>query len=480
MVELRKLRVELDVDDQGALLATLRVRPILVERIIAAQAEDPLICTLRAEVENGTRTDCSVRNDGALMVGNRLYVPHDEALKREILEEAHNSTFAMHPESTKMYHTLREHYWWPFMKKEIAEYVRKCLICQQVKAERQKPAGLLQPLPIPEWKWEHLTMDFVFKLPRTRNKHDREWVIVDRLTKSAHFLPVRANYTLSKLAQLFIDEIVRLHGVPVSITSDRDPRFTSRFCTKLHEAFGTRLQFSTAFHPQTDGQSERTIQTLEDMLRACALQFRNDWDEKLPLMEFAYNNSYQAIGENRLEVADDVERTKEQVKIIRERLKIAQDRQKSYAYNRRKELQFEVGDWVFLKLSPWKGVVRFGKRGKLSPRYIGPYEVVERVGPVAYRLALPSDLSRLHDVFHVSMLRKYIPDPFHVLEEQPIELQEDLTYVEQPVQLLDRKMQVLRSREIPLVKVLWRSHTVEEATWESEDQMREQYPYLFE
>ncbi|KAI5337770.1 hypothetical protein L3X38_017041 [Prunus dulcis] len=475
---MRKLRVELGVDKQGALLATL-------------------------QVENGDRTDCSVRNDGALMVGTRLYVPNDKALKREILEEAHGSAFAMHPGSTKMYHTLREHYWWPFMKKEIAKYVRKCLICQQVKAERQKPSGLLQPLPIPEWKWEHLTMDFVFKLPRTQNKHDGVWVIVFRLTKSAHFLPVRANYTLNKLAKLFINEIVRLHGVPVSITSDRDPRFTSLFWTKLNEAFGTQLRFSTAFHPQTDGQSERTIQTLEDMLRACALQFRGDCDEKLPLMEFAYNNSYQAsikmsqfdalygkqcrtpfywdeVGEHRLEVADDVERTKEHVKIIRERLKTAQDRQKSYADNRRKDLQFEIGDWVFLKLSPWKGVVRFGRRGKLSPLYIGPYEIMERVGPVAYRLALPSDLSRLHDVFHVSMLRKDISDPSHILEEQPIEFQEDLTYVEQPVQILDWKMQVLRSREIPLVKVLWRSHNVEEAKWEPEDQMREQYPYLFE
>ncbi|KAI5345035.1 hypothetical protein L3X38_012912 [Prunus dulcis] len=471
MIELRKLKVQLGVDEQGALLATLQVRPVLVERILAAQAQDPLICTLRTEVESDDRTDCSVRNDGALMVGTMLYVPNDEALKREILEEAHSSAFAIHPGSTKMYHTLREHYWWPFMKKEIAEYIRKSLICQQVKVERQKPSGLLQRLPIPEWKWEHLTMDFVFKLPRTRNKHDGVWVIVDRLTKSAHFLPVRANYMLNKLAKLFIDEIVRLHGVPASITSDRDPRFPSRFWTKLHEAFGTQLQFSTAFHPQTDGQSERTIQTLEDMLRACALQFREDWDEKSPLMEFAYNNSYQAsirmspfdalygkqcitpfywdeVGEQLLEVANDVERTKEQVKIIRERLKTAHDRQKSYADNRRKDLQFEVGDW--------------------------------RVGPVAYRLALPSDLSRLHDVFHVSMLRKYISDPSHVLEEQPIELQEDLTYVKQPVQILDRKMQVLRSREILLVKVLWRSHTVEEATWEPEDQMREQYPYLFE
>ncbi|XP_034208122.1 uncharacterized protein LOC117621668 [Prunus dulcis] len=345
------------------------------------------------------------------MVGTRLYVPNDKALKREILEEAHGSAFAMHPGSTKMYHTLREHYWWPFMKKEIAKYVRKCLICQQVKAERQKPSGLLQPLPIPEWKWEHLTMDFVFKLPRTQNKHDGVWVIVFRLTKSAHFLPVRANYTLNKLAKLFIDEIVRLHGVP----------------------------------------------------------FRGDCDEKLPLMEFAYNNSYQAsIKMSQFDA------------LYGKQCRTPFYWDESYADNRRKDLQFEIGDWVFLKLSPWKGVVRFGRRGKLSPLYIGPYEIVERVGPVAYRLALPSDLSRLHDVFHVSMLRKDISDPSHILEEQPIEFQEDLTYVEQPVQILDWKMQVLRSREIPLVKVLWRSHNVEEATWEPEDQMREQYPYLFE
>ncbi|KAI5334329.1 hypothetical protein L3X38_024462 [Prunus dulcis] len=239
------------------------------------------------------------------------------------------------------------------------------------------------------------------------------------------------------------------------------------------------------------------------MLRACALQFRGDWDDKLPLMEFAYNNSYQAsiemspfdalyerqcriplywdeVGEHRLEVPEDVERTKKQVELNRERLKAAQDRQKSYADNRRKDLQFEVGDWVFLKLSPWKGVVRFGKMGELSPRYIGPYEILEHVGLVAYRLALPSDLSRLHDVFHFSMLCKYISDPSHLLEEQPIELEDDSSYVEQPVQIFDWKVQVLRSREIPLVKVLWRGHTVEEATWEPEDQMRDQYPYLFE
>ncbi|KAL6223434.1 hypothetical protein ACLB2K_006821 [Fragaria x ananassa] len=147
---------------------------------------------------------------------------------------------------------------------------------------------------------------------------------------------------------------------------------------------------------------------------------------------------------------------------------------------RRKDLQFQVGDWVFLKLSPWKGVVRFGNRGKLSPRYIGPYEIIERIGSLAYRLVLPPKLSRIHNVFYVSMLRKYIADSSHVLDEQLISLQKDLSYENEPVQILDRKEQVLRSKSIPLVKVLWRRHQVEEATWESEEQMRQQYPYLFE
>ena len=159
------------------------------------------------------------------------------------------------------------------MKRDIAQYVSECLVCQQVKAEHQHPAGMLQSLPIPEWKWEHVTMDFVSGLPQTQRRHDAIWVIVDRLTKTAHFMTVRMTYSLQRLAQLYVEEIVRLHGVPVSIVSDRDPRFTSRFWESLQAALGTELRFSMAFHPQTDGQSERTIQTLEDMLRACVIEF---------------------------------------------------------------------------------------------------------------------------------------------------------------------------------------------------------------
>ncbi|KAI5339223.1 hypothetical protein L3X38_018495 [Prunus dulcis] len=502
LVELRRDGVELEMTQQGGILASLHVRPILVERIIVAQLEDPTLCRIRGEVESGSRKDYAIRGDGALVTGTRICVPKNDYLKREILEEAHCSTYTMHPGSTKMYRTLREYYSWPHMKGDIAKYVSRCLICQQVKAERQKPSGLMQPLPIPEWKWERITMDFVFKLPRTSKGHDGIWVIVDRLTKSAHFLPIKETYSFTRLAKLFVDEIVRLHGAPVSIVSDRDARFTSRFWKCLQEAMGARLQFSTAFHPQTDGQSERTIQTLEDMLRSCVLQMKDSWDTHLALVEFAYNNSYHAsikmapyealygrqcrtpicwneVGDKKLEKVDSIRAITEKVKMIKEKLKIAQDRQKSYADNRSKDLEFAVGDWVFLKLSPWKGVMRFGKRGKLSPRYIGPYEITERIGSVAYRLALPAELSRVHDVFHVSMLRKYMPDPSHILEHQPVELEEDLSYEEQPVQILDRKEQMLRSRSIPVVKVLWRSRTVEEATWEPEAQMRAKYPYLF-
>ena len=220
-----------------------------------------------------------------------MCVPEYGELKRDIMEEAHSSAYSMHPGSTKIYRTLKEHYWWNGMKKEIASFVCKCLTFPKVKAEHQKPAGKIQLLPIPVWKWEKITMYFVTGLPRTQRQHDSIWVIVVRLTKSAHFLPVNIEDSLEKLVQLYMDEIVRLHGVLVSIVSDRDPRSTSRFWPSLQTALGTHLHFSIAFHPQTDGQSEMTIQTLEYMLRACVMEFKGSWDTHLALMEFAYNNS---------------------------------------------------------------------------------------------------------------------------------------------------------------------------------------------
>ncbi|KAL0543604.1 hypothetical protein IC582_018704 [Cucumis melo] len=501
--DLERAEIAVSVGAVTMQLAQLTVQPTLRQRIIDAQSNDPYLVEKRGLAEAGQAVEFSLSSDGGLLFERRLCVPSDSAVKTELLSEAHSSPFSMHPGSTKMYQDLKRVYWWRNMKREVAEFVSKCLVCQQVKAPRQKPAGLLQPLSIPEWKWENVSMDFITGLPRTLRGFTVIWVVVDRLTKSAHFVPGKSTYTASKWAQLYMSEIVRLHGVPVSIVSDRDARFTSKFWKGLQTAMGTRLDFSTAFHPQTDGQTERLNQVLEDMLRACALEFPGSWDSHLHLMEFAYNNSYQAtigmapfealygkccrspvcwdeVGEQRLMGPELVQSTNEAIQKIRSRMHTAQSRQKSYADVRRKDLEFEIGDKVFLKVAPMKGVLRFERRGKLSPRFVGPFEILERIGPVAYRLALPPSLSTVHDVFHVSMLRKYVPDPSHVVDYEPLEIDENLSYVEQPVEVLAKEVKTLRNKEIPLVKVLWRNHRVEEATWEREDDMRSRYPELFE
>ncbi|KAG8473004.1 hypothetical protein CXB51_034923 [Gossypium anomalum] len=319
-------------------------------------------------------SDFRISSDDCLMFKNWICVPKNDELIQNILHEAHNGCLAVHPGSTKMYNDLKKMYWWNGMKRDISEFVSKCLICQQVKAEHQVPSGLLQPIMVPEWKWDRITMDFISGLPLTPGKKNAIWVIVDRLTKSTHFIPVRTDYSLNKLDELYIREIVRLHGIPLSIILDRDPRFTSRFWQKLQEALGTKLNFSTAFHPQTDGQSERVIQILEDMLRCCVLEFQGSWERYLPLVEFAYNNSYQTslkmapyealygrkcltplywteLKENQIYGVDLVKETEEKVKVIRDCLKAASDRQKLYADLKRKEIEYQVGDKVFLKVS---------------------------------------------------------------------------------------------------------------------------------
>ncbi|GJW83736.1 putative reverse transcriptase domain-containing protein [Tanacetum coccineum] len=254
---------------------------------------------------------------------------------------------------------------------------------------------------------------------------------------------------------------------------------------------------STTYHPQIDGHSERTIQTLEDMLRACVIDFGSSWDVHLPLAEFSYNNSWCAlfealygrkcrlpvlwakIGEGSLIGPELVQETTDKVVVIKERLQAARDRQKSYADNRRKPLEFEVGDRVMLKMSPWKGVVRFGKKGKLAPRYVGPFEILERIGPVAYRLRLPEELSGVHDTFHVSNLNKCLADASLHVPLNEIKVGKTLRFIEEPVEILDREIKSLKRSKISLVKVRWDSKHGPEFTWEREDYMKSMYPQLF-
>ncbi|KAK6151625.1 hypothetical protein DH2020_014260 [Rehmannia glutinosa] len=272
-----------------------------------------------------------------------------------------------------MYNDLKQHFLWANMKNQVAEYVSRCLTCQQVKAEHQRPSGLLQPLPIPEWKWEYITMDFDTDLPQTRSSHDAIWVIVDRLTKSAHFIPIRKIDSPHKLAQIYINEIVRLHD------------------------------------------------------------FQGNWDSHLALAEFAYNNSYQAtIG---MVPYESLYGRKYRSP---ERIRTAQSRQKSYADQRRKGLEFATGDEVFLRLSPRKGMINSKK------------------------------------------LKKYHPDPEHIIKDNIPQVMENLTYEEKPLRIIDRHVRELRNKNIPLVKVVWQNHDrLEEATWETEEDMRKHYPELF-
>lgn len=388
------------------------------------------------------------------------------------------------------------------MKREVADFVARCLTCQKVKIEHRRPAGLVQSLEVPKWKWDSISMDFISGLPKTRNGCDMIWVIVDRLTKSAVFVPMKATWSMDQLAKAYMRYVVRYHGIPSDIVSDRDSRFLSHFWGKLQEAMGTKLKMSTAFHPATDGQTERTIQTLEDMLRSCALDFQGSWEDRLDLIEFSYNNSHHAsigmapfealygrkcrsplcwsdISETIALGPDLIEETTRHVRLIQDRMRAAQDRQKSYADQRRRLDGYEVGDRVLLRVSPTKGVQRFGRRGKLSPRYIGPFEILEIVGEVAYRLALPMELARVHNVFHISQLRKYVADPSHVIQHEDIELDDSLTYEERPLRILDTKFRRTRSSEILLVKVLWSRHGAEEATWETEKDMKRSHPELF-
>ncbi|GJU87248.1 reverse transcriptase domain-containing protein [Tanacetum coccineum] len=372
----------------------------------------------------------------------------------------------------------------------------------KVKVEHQRPSGLLQQPEIPEWKWENITMDFITKLPRTRSGHDVIWVVVDRLTKSAHFLAIREDYSTEKLARLYTDEIVARHGVPMSIISDRDARFTSRLWKTFQKALGTRLDMSTAYHPQTDGQSEHTIQTLKDMLRACVIDFGGSWDVHLPLAEFSYNNSYHTsircapfealygrkcrspvlwakIGEGSLIGPELVQETTDKVVVIKEKLQAAKDRQKSYADRGRKMTEYEVRDNVLLKVSPWKGVMRFGKNGKLALRYVGPFEIFGRIGPVAYRLRLPEELIGVHDTFHVSNLKKCLGNANLHVPLNEIKIDKTLRFVEEPVEIMDREVKSLKRSRIPLVKVRWNSKRGPEFTWEREDYMKSKYPQLF-
>ncbi|GKA21383.1 hypothetical protein Tco_0701372 [Tanacetum coccineum] len=457
-----------------ALVMTLHLK--LPSQILEAQTEAIKEENIKAENLRGMDKAFEVRPDGTRCIKNRSWLPLFGNLRDLIMHESHKSKYSIHPGFDKMYQDLKKLYWWPNMKEIITEYVGKCLTFSRVKADCQNPFSLLIQPEIPTWKWERITMDFVTKLPKTSSGHDTIWVIVDRLTKSAHFIPTRATDSMETLTRLYIKEIVSRHGVPISIISDHDSHFTSRFWQSMQNALGTQLDMSTTYHPETDGQSKRTIQTLEDMLRAFVIDFKKGWERYLPLVEFSYNNNYHAsikaspfealygqkcrspvcwaeVRDVQLTGPEIIHETTKKIVQIRQRLQAARDRQRSYANVRRKPLEFQVGDRVMLKVSPQKGVIRFGKRGKLNPWYIGPFKILKRVGPVAYTLELPEELSNVYSTFHVSNLKKCLSNKSLVIPMKELRLDDKLNFVEEPIEIMDREVKQLRQSRTPIVKV---------------------------
>ncbi|GKD25653.1 putative reverse transcriptase domain-containing protein [Tanacetum coccineum] len=308
------------------------------------------------------------RADGTLCLNGRSWLPCYGDLRTVIMHESHKSKYSIHPGSDKMYQDMKKLYWWPNMKADIATYVSKCLTCAKVKAEHQRPSGLLVQPKIPEWKWDNITMDFVTKLPKSSQGYDTIWVIVDRLTKSAIFTPMRETDTLDKLARMYLKEVVTRRGIPVSIICDHDPRFASNFWRSLQDALGINLDMR---------------------------------------------------------------------------------------------------------------VVRFGKQGKLNPKYVGPFKVLEKVGEVAYKLELLEELSRVHNTFHVSNLKKCHADEPLAVPLDGLHLDDKLHFVEEPLEIVGREVKRLKRSRIPLVKVRWNSKRGPEFTWEREDQFKKKYPHLF-
>ncbi|GJW83749.1 putative reverse transcriptase domain-containing protein [Tanacetum coccineum] len=391
----------------------------LNSQILKAQTEVIKEENIEAKNLQGMDKAFEVRPDGTRCIKNRSWLPHFGGLRDLIMHESHKLKYSIHPGSDKMYQDLKKLCWWPNIKAIIAEYVGMCLTCSRVKEE-------------------------------------------------SHFIPIKETDSMETLTRLYIKDIVSRHRVPISIISDRDSHFTSRFWQSMQSA----------------------------------LDFGKEWERHLPLVEFSYNNSYHAnikaapfealygrkyrslvcwaeVRDVQLTGPEIIHETTKKIVQIRQRLQAARDRQRSYANVKQKPLEFQVRDHVMLKVSPWKGVIRFGKRGKLNPRYIGPFKILDRVGLVAYRLELLEELSNVHSTFHVSNLKKCLSDESLIIPTEELRLDDKLNFVEEPVEIMDREVKQLKRSRIFIVKVRWNSNRGPEFTWERKDQIRAKYPHLF-
>lgn len=414
-----------------------------------------------------------------------------------MLQELHDGVLGGHSGQETALKRIKQFFFWPALKNDVTLYVQECDTCQRVKTGNQFPGGLLQPLPVPTQIWEDISIDFVEGLPRSYNK-DCIMVVIDRFTKVGHFLALTHPFTTAQVAQLFMDNIFKLHGMPKSIVSDRDKIFTSLFWKELFNSLGTQLRTSSAYHPQTDGQTECLNRCLEHYLRAMASSRPKQWYKWLPLAQWWYNTTYHSAihrspyealygvcprqicipsdHRSSVDVVAEFQVQREAMnKVLQDAIHTAQHKYKQYADAKRREVEFQVGDFVFLKLQPYKQLsVATRRHLKMAHKYFGPYQILARIGQVAYKLQLPAG-SKIHPVFHVSLLKKVVGNNVSVTTELP-QLGQEGQMLAYPVKILDRKM--VKQGNIVVVQwlVQWSNSIPEDATWENALQIQQQYP----
>ena len=472
-------------------------RPDWVQEVLNSYHTDTEMMTLLQQLAIHSPDDKGYALEhGLIKYKGRLVIGENLALQTKLVASLHDSAVGGHSGIQATYQRAKKLYYWPGMKLAVELFVKQCPICQHAKHPHTRPAGLLQPLPPPQAPWQEITMDFVEGLPMSDGANVI-LVVVDRLTKYALFLPLHHPYTATTVSKLFVDQIVRLHGVPLSIISDRDKIFTSHIWKDMFKAVGTKLHYSTAHHPQTDGQSERVNQCVEQYLR-CAVQDRpKTWRRWLAMAEFWYNTSHHSsLGcspfhalykrepnfggmpnitvDSASPVADTAADYQEHTELLRVHLLRAQQHMKSQADRRRTERQFVVGEQVLLKLQPYaQHSVVNRPCHKLSYKYFGPYTILERIGEVAYRLKLPV-AAQVHPVFHISRLKPFSADYSPVFSELP---PPDLVLCDKlPSAILQRRMVRDGNRATTQVLIEWGDLPDDSATWENYEVVKHRFP----
>ena len=471
-------------------LAVSECVPSWLHKLTESYSEYPEDKELLKELAVNTNNEKGYSlQDGVIKYKDRIWVGHNVFAQQHILQALHASGVGGHSGISATYNRVKSLFAWPKLKQSVQQFVQQCQICQQAKVEHTKLPGLLQPLPVPAHAWEMVSMDFVEGLP-TSDRYNAILVVIDKFSKYGHFVPIHHPFTAMQIAKVFLDNIYKLHGLPKVIISDRDPVFTSSLWKELFKLTDTQLLMSSSYHPQTDGQTERLNQCLEDFLRCTVHSCPRKWSHWLSVAEFWYNTAYHtALGKSPFQVLygysprqlgisnpnlstiPDLEQWMRDrdllTKIIQQQLQRAQQRMKALADKHRIERSFEVGDLVYMKLQPYvQSSVAARSNKKLSFRYYGPYRVLQRIGEVAYKLDLPEG-SKIHPVVHVSQLKKHVPKELQ-LSDDLSSVSTDPMHIYQPECILQTRTIRRGAKKVKQVLVKWTSLPTELATWEDE------------